>query len=306
VRITCQYCKSDVIFERLPVKAGEYRRVLHDYCVGAGADVRVGDFGLRLRGRIAVGHSSDAFLADRVTRLSERLILKVLRTDADEMLAYNEQRVLSILRGSTQPGTELFVTLIPQPAFAGKLESSLFRPAFAAAFLLAPGFSHDLAQLPRAVPSGLDPRHIVWIWRRSLELLDWVHRSGFAHGAVLPPHIVISPREHSVRLVGWCCAAEQGAKLLAIDPQHTAYYPEGLSQTCVSREADLSMLARSMIFALGGQGTTAPPNIPAELADLLRDQALGVRPTSAAKLSQHVAEVAQRCFGPPRFVQLHL
>jgi len=70
VRVSCEYCKSEVVFDRLSVKASEYRRLLQSYLSDEPADVAVAGFRLRLLGRLAVGHSSDVFLACRTTRLS--------------------------------------------------------------------------------------------------------------------------------------------------------------------------------------------------------------------------------------------
>src|SRR3954467_7387545 len=76
VRVTCEYCKSEVVFDRLPVKASDYRRSLEAYVNREPADVTLAGFRLRLLGRLAVGHSSDVYLANRTTRISERLLLK--------------------------------------------------------------------------------------------------------------------------------------------------------------------------------------------------------------------------------------
>jgi hypothetical protein len=307
VRVTCEFCKSEVVFDRIAVKASEYRRTLKSYRDEPKADVTLAGFGLRLVGRVAVGHSSDVFLARRVTRLGERLILKVLRSEADEPLAQNEQVVLEKLANSHARGTELFATLVPARAFSGKLEGGGFRSGFAAAFRQPTGFTHDLVELRRAFPGGVDPRHAVWLWRRALELLDWVHRSGLAHGAILPAHLLLDAREHSVRLVGWSCAGELGSPLSAIDPAELAFYPSAAATTpALSANADLTMLARCMLHALGGDPSSAPAGVPTALAELLLQYAAGQGTSGALELNQQVSDVARQCFGAPKFVKLEL
>ena len=307
VRVTCEYCKSEVVFERVAVKASEYRRTLEAYRSEGEADVELAGFRLRLLGRVAVGHSADVFTARRTTRLGERLILKVLRAAADEFLLRNELAVLQALADGSAPGVAHFSSLLPQPAFDGTLRGPRFTPTFAAAFRQPAGSTHTLAQLRRHFPSGVDPRHGVWIWRRSLELLDWVHRSGWAHGAILPEHVLLDAREHSVRLVGWSCAGHPGAPLVAVAPAQIDFYPlrDG-NEPRLSFESDLSMVARSVLHALGGSATTVPAHVPTPLADLLRAHAQGAGGADALSVSSRVSVVAEQCFGPPKFVKLEL
>ena len=305
VRVTCEYCKSEVVFDRLSVKADEYRRLLESYVSSGRADVTLAGFRLRLLGRLAVGHSSDVFLATRTTRLTERLLLKVLRSAEDEALLQNEQAVLAKLEASSERGTAYFTSLVPQRAFSGLLEGPGFARRFAAAFRQAPGFAHTLEQLLQQYPGGADPRHAIWIWRRALELLDWLHRSGVVHGALLPAHIVLDAREHSIGLVGFSCAGSAGTPLAAMDSRQATFYPAADPQT-LSAAGDLAMLARSIVHALGGEPTRVPSHVPAPLAALLAEQAAGSAALGALDLSRKVSAVARECFGAPQFVKLDL
>jgi hypothetical protein len=306
VRVICEYCKSEVIFDRLPVKAGDYQRLLGAYVSSESADVTLAGFHLRLLGRLAVGHSSDVFLAVRATRITERLVLKVLRDVADEALLRNEQSVLAKLEASREPGTPYFTSLVPQRAFSGVLDGPGFPRQFAAAFRQPPGFAHTLEQLRQQFPSGADPRHAIWIWRRALELLDWLHRSGVVHGALLPAHILLDAREHSLALVGFSCAGRAGAPLAAFDPNQADFYPSTAAKPALSPAADSIMLARCIAHALGGEPTRVPSHVPPPLAELVTQQAVGAAPLAPLELSRKVSEVARECFGAPKFVKLEL
>lgn len=307
VRVTCEYCKSEVVFDRLPVRASDYRRMLEAYESGEHADVTLAGFRLRLLGRLAVGHSSDVFLAMRATRITERLLLKVLRSAEDEALLRNEQSVLGKLEASPERGTPYFTSLVPQRAFWGLLEGSGFSRPFAAAFRQPPGFAHTLAELRQRFPGGVDPRHAIWIWRRALELVDWLHRSGIVHGALLPAHMVLDAREHSVGLVGFSCAGAAGTPLAAADPRESAFYPASSApKPTLSAAADLAMLARCIVHALGGEPTRVPSHVPAPLARLLAEHVTGNAAVAPLELSRKVSEVARDCFGPPQFVKLDL
>lgn len=307
VRVSCEYCKSEVVFDRLSVKAADYRRLLQSYSADGQADATLAGFRLRLLGRIAIGHSSDVFLAVRATRVSERLLLKVLRSTADEALAQNEQQVLARLEVSSARGTAHFANLVPQRAFSGSLVGPGFSATFAAAFRQPPGFAHTLEQLRQRFPGGIDPRHAIWIWRRALELVDWLHRSGVVHGALLPPHLVIDAREHSVGLVGFSCAGAVGTRVRAVDPERLGFYPlADAPRQVLSPGADLAMLARCLVHALGGQAGQVPHHVPGPLARLLAEQGQGSEALEPIELSWRISEVARECFGAPRFIKLDL
>jgi hypothetical protein len=305
--VICEYCKSEVVFDRLSVKAGEYRRTLASYLASERADVSVAGVRLRLLGRLAVGHSSDVFLAARAARLTERLVLKVLRSPDDEGLARNEQSALSLLEASPAQGTAYFRSLVPQRAFSGSLDGAGFPCTFAAAFRQPPGLTHSVAQLRQSFVAGLDPRHAIWIWRRALELVDWIHRSGLAHGALLPPHILVDAREHSVGIVGFSCAGPPGASLAAMDAQLAEFYPfANTAAPVLSAGVDLAMLARCISHALGGGATRLPAGVPTPLSQLLSEQASGSASLEPLAVSRRVSEVARQCFGPAKFVKLEL
>jgi hypothetical protein len=120
------------------------------------------------------------------------------------------------------------------------------------------------------------------MWRRLLELLGWVHRSGWSHGAVLPPHVVVEEREHGAILVSWSRARriEDGGSVAT----------------------DLIMAARAVDSLLG---PTEP--IPGPLREVL-DACLAGRGGSEDGwvLKETVAEAVAKAFGPPAFVPFHV
>jgi hypothetical protein len=71
VKVVCEYCKSEVVLDRFVVKAAEYHGALLDYlAVDDPLKLEVAGLPYRLKQRVAVGHSSDVWLAERATRLS--------------------------------------------------------------------------------------------------------------------------------------------------------------------------------------------------------------------------------------------
>ncbi len=301
VRLVCEYCRSEVTVDRWSVRAADYRREQDRYATAGGGDiVAIQGLPWRLLRRIARGHSSDVFLAERATRLSERAVLKLLRDDADEPLLRREQEALSELEQSTVQGAAFFSSLLPQRVAYGRTEGAS-AGKLAALFRAPVGFAHTLSEVQRLRPDGLDPRHVVWLWGRSLELVDWLHRSGFVHGALLPQHVLIDAREHATRLVGFSCAARAGAALTAMDPGAEALYPgDVLGGAGLSTSTDLTMLARTMLTVV------APASTPPELARLLESEAAKSGRHSAAEVREALRATARRCFGAPVFVPLQL
>lgn len=302
MRLVCGFCKNDVVIDRFSVKASDYRERFAEYLGSAsdGACV-VEEIAYRLLGRLAIGHSTDVFLAERATRLTERVVVKLLRASEDETLLQNEQRVLSALADSREQGAAYFTTLLPQRVAYGRVSGTELARV-AAVFREPIGFAHTLADVARVHRQALDPRHAVWIGRRILELLSFLHRSGFVHRAVLPEHILIDAREHGARLVGFSSAASPGSAMECIDPRHGDLYPAGmLGDDGAGARDDLSMLARSLTWATRNHAERPEP-----LASFLDELASGAGSADAWQAHQHLSLVARETFGAPHFVALEM
>ena len=308
VKVVCEYCRSEVVLDRYVVKASEYHGALVDYLsVDDARKFEVGGVSYRLRGQLAVGHSSDVWLAERATRLSERVVIKMLRAAEDRALLQHEQNIVRDLERSTERGCDYFATLLPQRVAFGQGSRKGDAPTLSAVFREPIGFAHTLLDVQQAFPSGCDPRHLVWIWRRILELLSWVHRSGKVHAAVLPAHVLLNARDHAARLVGWACAAPAGASLSMAAATDLDVYPElELAGAPLSPRTDLAMTARGLLKIFGQRVDTAPAHFPPSLAALLEREASGAGEIDAWRLSEQVSAVARESFGPPKFVALNL
>lgn len=291
----CPFCGHTVVgVPRFPWDPGP-----RPSFAGRAADVgkpRVALGGRRyvLDGRIGVGDSTDVFLAHRDCALTERVVIKVLAVPDDEWLVRREPAVLRHLAASRRQGAEHFGRLCPQLVASGALRLDGDARPYAVITRWRSGFSYSLADVQRAFPDGLDARTLVWIWKRVLELLGWVHRTGRVHGAVLPTHVLIHPRDHGATLIGWAASVRVGRTLLAIREADRALYPAGLLAGAPAEGAhDQQMLART-IRALGGAA------LPRPLARLLRRSAAGDT-ADAWALEREVRAAAREAFGPPRY-----
>jgi hypothetical protein len=265
-------------------------------------------------GRLGRGDACDAFLARKDARLTEMVVIKILRTRKDADLLAREWRHLEQLARSEAQGVDFFSNLLPQRVTHGRLVRDRREPGRASVFRWRPGFDYSLEDARAAFPSGLDPRAAVWMWKRVLEFLGWLHRSGYAHGGILPAHLLIHPRDHGVALVGWSNSAPlvDGERSVALSPGGKDFYPDDLwGGAPPSSASDLTMIARCLIWALGGDpGRAAPPrSTPKALGELLAryaDPKAGGRSDDAWAVKEAVSQAAFEAYGPPKYVPFRM
>jgi serine/threonine protein kinase len=173
-----------------------------------------------------------------------------------------------------------------------------------------PGFV-PLTSLLAEYPKGVDPRHFVWIFKRLLTALDHAETARIVHGAILPPNVLIRPRDHALKLVGWSFCLPPGAVLRTKSSHYKTWYPPEVdAKRPVSHATDLFMAAECMAYILGADpGAPLPSSVPARFkrvldACLLRNP--GFRSSSAIDTYQAIDKEAGREYGPPSFVDLKL
>ncbi len=166
---------------------------------------------------------------------------------------------------------------------------------------------------------SLDGRTAVWIFKRILALLGWVHQAGYIHGAILPQHVLLYPdndghypidprardvRKHSIRLIDWCYAVDfrQRTRLSSWVPDYMAYYPpEIVAKSSLDETADFYMAAK-LIQLLSN-------NLPGEL-DAVLDRCMDKNPKrryrKAADVLDSWTKAARAVYGSPRWVDFFL
>ncbi len=111
----------------------------------------------------------------------------------------------------------------------------------------------------------IDAQTSVWMFKRLLTLLTWVHHFNLVHGAILPPHVlfypdndgvkdVVDPRKHSIRLIDWCYSVDftQRTRLSSWVPAWQDHYaPELLTKKLIGPPSDLFMAARLIQYLCG-------------------------------------------------------
>lgn len=259
-------------------------------------------------GRLARGEGSDALLGRRDGRLTELVVIKALRACGDADLLAREDDVLESLEKSQAQGAPHFSRLLPQRVAHGLARLGMTGEGGerrVSVHRFRSGFVHTWDNIAAAHPSGVAPEAAVWLWKRTLELLGFLHESGWVHGAVLPPHLLVHARDHGVVLVGFSRAVPPGRPLPAFSRQLRAHYPDAVWNGGPATAAtDVAMSARAVLRVLGGAPGRAPSSLPAPLAELLLGHATGDRDAEAWVVRDALDEVARRVFGPPKFIPL--
>jgi hypothetical protein len=178
----------------------------------------------------------------------------------------------------------------------------------------------DGEEIRKRAPKGVDARTIAWMWKRLLVLLEWTHKIGYLHGAVLPPHVMFFPdntndvqkdvRKHSIRLVDWCYSIELASRtrLSAWVPRYEKFYaPEILRKEKLGPYTDLYMGAMTMLY-LAGQFDPAAKKLSVTLPKEMANSFVQCVQEKPEKRPQHIGkyfdsftEVLQKLYGHPKW-----
>lgn len=310
--VVCAFCGATVQLDESSVSAAQFHAALHSWnspeSYQLSAWISIGESHWALERCIAHGQISDVYTARRARWPTELVLVKLLRDSKDRALFDNEWQALQALQASQAPGADTFTRLLPQPVTHGETGAGLYGGQRASVFRWASGFYHTFEEVRQAYPQGIPPQASIWVWRRVLEVLSFIHASGMVHAAVLPPHLLVQENEHGVRLVGYSAAACAGEKLRVISEEHESFYPEKLKVgSGLSAQTDLVMSARCIAALLGGDAATGsvPAAVPARLAGLVQRVARsGPAGPDAWALREELGAIAREAFGPPKFIPI--
>jgi hypothetical protein len=255
----------------------------------AGLDALIcGGYRYHLMQILGVGEISQVHLARRIDSLPFLATIKLSSAPAAAALYSCEAQVLRQLQALDTDGAgAYFSRLMPEVISQGVVEGKNGRQALV---LRHPnGFWGSLAALNECFAAGLDPRHAVWIWRRILEILNFIHGHGWSHGNLRPEHALVHPQDHGVRLIGWASAKKSAGEN--------------------DKTADLCRSARVvqvLLCGVSGSGDI-PGGVPAGLAQLVTRATMDAdfcRSQGAEGLDALLRAEAKAAFGPPSFVPL--
>lgn len=279
--VSCAYCGALNAALVKSVDAGLFKAAWQRAQAGA-ADVDAiacAGSAYRLIAPLATGEHARVVLAQRIGAMPERVVLKIALDGAPAGRLRREHEVLTALQDPLAAGAAYFSQRLQQPVALGADTLALRVPS---------GFWGSLDQVQANYPDGVDARHVVWMWRRILEVLAYAHAAGWSHGRLHPGHLLVQPRDHGILIIGWAGATAAGAASCARDLQQAAW---------------------SMRAMLAPPRDANPPGmpaaVPAPLASLLRrasEDAAWCRATGAGRLDELLQVAAAEAFGAPRFI----
>jgi serine/threonine protein kinase len=258
----------------------------------------------RVTKRVRQGDICDLYACDHD---GNQVLFKLAQSASDNDLVENEARVLAHLYPPAQKD-EQFYRYLPQPIDAFVLKGKTNRRV-----TVLPWFREhiSLADVMRARPAGLDFRDAIWMFKRTLAALGFVHSKGVVHGAVLPSHVLVHPVNHGARLVDWCYAVQGTGRVKAISAAYRAMYPpEVIQKKQPSPATDIYMAARCFVaLCCGGPSVVLPPAVPVQIRSFIGScliEAPARRPDDAWRLHEEFDELLHRVVGKPAYRPLDL
>ncbi|MBE9610518.1 serine/threonine protein kinase [Chitinilyticum piscinae] len=283
-RVACTYChvlvtRNPSLVERshfqaaLRRQAAEHARLNPEFVL-EGAPCR-------LIAPLGSGETASIWQAERLTAYPERITLKIAHDASGAAQLDAEAQHLQNLLARDGPGSAYYSRRIPQLVAQGQYQGRRVL-----AWRVPPGYWGSMAAVLRNQPAGIRSEHAVWIWRRVLDILGYLHNNGLAHGALSADHWLVQPRDHGVMLIGW-------RHLHSAEPTDAAH--------------DLQQSAWTIRQLLNPSDTEPPAlraDLPAPLADLLASASdyAWCRSTTAPALDALLKDRARQAFGPPRFI----
>jgi serine/threonine protein kinase len=290
--VKCPSCGALITRTEETVKRDTFRQALVRARQEAGffgGDLQCCGERYQLMHLLGSGEISQVYAASRLGTLPFLATIKLSSKSTAAAQYAREALVLRELQAifNTAAGAS-FSQLLPEVVAEGAAEGG--HPGQRALVLRHPyGYWGSLAVLNERFPQGLDPRHIVWIWRRILAALSFVHAQGWTHGDIRPEHALVHLQDHGVRLIGWT-SAKKGA-------------------SASEQAADLLRSARVVLVLLSGTagGGSIPSHVPTGLAQFITQAAQDekfCRAHRAEELDAMLKTQARAAFGPPTFVPL--
>jgi hypothetical protein len=228
-------------------------------------------------------------------------VLKIPRVDGWDHLLEKEQLILRDLQRPILGDS--YGAYFPAPIEAFRSEGRLV-----SAMKWREGF-FTAGEIRRRYPSGVDSRHLAWMFNRILEALGRVHALGWVHGAILPPHLLFHTEDHGLQLIGWIHAVQVDMPLQIASREFQAWYPSQCHRhEGATPSIDIHMAAKCIIWLANGDpiDEDLPLHLPIEFGRFVRE-CLELSPSHRAdawSVHEQFRELLEELYGPPRFCHL--
>jgi len=309
----CAYCGTTVILVEEAISVQQF----HDAFSAWNMPLRYGinnwcaidDRYWAIENLIGQGEYFDVY-AGRLARWpSELVVIKILRDENAISLYENEWESINSLMKSQVNGSEFYTTLLPQPVLHGRIATGTFIGKMANIYRWQSGFKNNLLEVKQVYPHGVEPRQIIWVWRRILEMLNFIHLSGYVHGNVELSNLLIQENEHGIRLVAFAHAGKANESLKS---NLDGIWHKLNGQKYATRQMDLIMSAKCMVELLGGdrEKGNLPSRVPTPLANIVTRLAaadeISARDENAWQIREELGRIADQVYGPPIFCPISM
>ena len=107
----------------------------------------------------------------------------------------------------------------------------------------------------RAVPLAglvLPPEHVAWVLSRLLELVAWLHQSGYVHAGLVPESLALVPETHGLVVLSFYHLTSLGGPLTTISGRYRPWYPDAVfANKRATPGIDLALVQRTAVTLLG-------------------------------------------------------
>jgi hypothetical protein len=258
---------------------------------------------------LATGDVCDVYLAEQEN--GPRAIIKIAIDTKDQDLVQNEAIVLKKLWEPKDKESVHFQQYLPKLLEQTKVKVAGKEQIANIIQVCEQGYT--LEQVHQKYPV-LDARNVAWIWKRILECIGWVNlKQKIIHGAILPSHVILYPKNHGACIIDWSYAAPVKSPLKAISEKYKNFYPpEVFTKTPAHMGIDIFMAAKCALYLLGGNTQTnfipedtTPPLMKGFLQACLLNN-IAARYTDTWEALEQLDDNLRIVFGPKKFVTLEM
>lgn len=286
--VACTYCGADVTHSEDMVRAADFHAAyLRSRANDAAADVACGGQRYKTIAHLGAGGSATLSLADRSGAMPRRVVLKIAHAATPAGQLAREKAILDQLQADDVPGAAYYTQRLPQAVATGSSAGADGTPREVLVLRHPTGFWGSLADVRLAYGRAIDPRHVVWMWRRVLEVLAYVHANGWSHGRLAPEHLLVHPADHGVLIIGWSGAIRRHDR---------AAQARDLVQLAWAMRAMLSDAPGEPVFS------SATPAPLARVLERASHDAAWCASLGAEGMRQAAGAAAKDAFGPARFI----
>jgi len=187
--VVCPFCGASVTRNPKVVLASRFRdahlAAFENLPLGS-EPIQVGGVVYRKLFQVGAGEHTEVFLAERISPMTERVILKIGPVGSPPPAFSSEVTAWNALQTINSDDSAYYSTRLPQVIRTGPSERTPGHERHVLVLRHAPGYWGSLDSVRSRYPDGIDARHIVWIWGRILEVLAFVHAHGWTHGNLRP------------------------------------------------------------------------------------------------------------------------